>query len=207
MSRLPNLLTISRFILSIILFLLIFASYKYGSGHEQPHHGGVTAALFTFIVAGFTDLLDGYIARRYGLETSFGRFADPLVDKILICGTFIFLVNYLPGNPYMSADVRYANLTGWMVVLVVTREFIVSALRGYAESRKIKFGAIQWGKRKMFIQSLTIAAILAHHAFFYHTREFRIGVTVLIWLSIVITLLSGLRYLFRARKLLKGEHT
>ena len=205
MPKLPNLLTISRFILSIILFLLIFASYKYRS-EDGPHHGWVTAALFTFIVAGFTDLLDGYLARRYGLETNFGRFVDPLVDKILICGAFIFLVIYLPGNPYMRADVRYANLTGWMVVLVVAREFIVSALRGYAESRKIKFGAIRWGKRKMFIQSLTIAAILAHHAFFYSTREFRIGVIVLIWLSVVVTLLSGLMYLYRARKLLKGEH-
>ncbi len=205
MSKLPNLITISRFVLSIVLFSLIFASRKYGS-EAEPHHGWVAAAFFMFIVAGFTDLLDGYLARRYGLETSFGRFADPLVDKILICGAFIFFVIYLPGKPYMRADVEYANLTGWMVVLVVAREFIVSALRGYAESRKIKFGAIWWGKRKMFIQSLTIAAILAHHAFFYSTREFRIGVIVLIWLSVVVTLLSGLMYLYRARKLLKGEH-
>ena len=197
----PNRVTITRVLLIVPFVLLLL--YQ-----NRPGYDGLARylAMAIFVAMALSDALDGYLARRYGLETSFGRFADPLVDKILICGALIFLVIYLPGKPYMRADVEYANLTGWMVVLVVAREFIVSALRGYAESRKIKFGAIWWGKRKMFIQSLTIAAILAHHAFFYNTKEFRIGVIVLIWLSVVVTLLSGLMYLYRARKLLKGEH-
>jgi len=195
--QIPNILTISRFVLSVVLFSLIFGSSKY-----EGQNGWFIAALCTFLIAGITDLLDGYIARRCGQETDFGRIADPFVDKILICGTFIFFVLYLDGDPYMKSG-DYANITGWMVVLIVAREFLISALRGYAESKKIRFGAIGWGKRKMFLQSLTICAILAQHAFLVGAREFRIAVTILIWLTVAISLFSGLMYINRARKVFK----
>ncbi len=198
--QLPNLLTIARFILCIVLFVLIFASQKY-----TGERGWFIAALSVFIVAGLTDLLDGHIARKYGMETTFGRFADPLVDKILICGTYIFLVQYLPGDPYMKESSLYANLTGWMVILILGREFLISALRGYAESRKVKFGASGWGKRKMFLQSLTAGVILLNHAFFPKDVFFRYLLTALIWLTVVITFLSGIIYIYRAKALLGGE--
>ncbi len=197
----PNLLTFARFIMSIMVFALIFASDKY-----PEYCNWYLAALCFFIVAALTDMLDGYIARKYKMETPFGRFADPLVDKILICGTFVFMLTYLDGDPYMKASGDgYANLTGWMVIVIIAREFIISAIRGYAESRKIKFGVVGWGKRKMLLQSITISAILANHAFFPGDKYYRYGLTFLIWLTVAVTLFSGIIYLNRARVLLKGE--
>ena len=184
----------------IVLFVLIFESHKY-----PEQQGWFIAALSVFIVAGLTDLADGYIARKCGMETTFGRFADPLVDKVLICGTYIFLVQYLPGDPYMKANGFYANLTSWMVILILAREFLISALRGYAESRKVKFGASGWGKRKMFLQSLTAGMILLNHAFFPKDVHFRYILTVLIWLTVVVTFVSGIIYIYRAKVLLGGE--
>ncbi len=201
MTNLPNLLTYLRFVMSMVVFALIFAADKY-----PQYYGWYLAALCVFLVAALTDVLDGYIARKYKMETPFGRFADPLVDKILICGTFVFMLTYLPGDPYMKASGGgYANLTGWMVIVIIAREFVISAIRSYAESRKIKFAAVGWGKRKMLLQSITISAILANHAFFPGSEIYRYALTPLIWLTVAVTLFSGIIYLNRARVLLKGE--
>ena len=203
LTNLPNLLTIARFVMSILVFALIFASDKYPGRYCNWY----LAALCVFVVAAVTDWLDGYIARKYKMETAFGRFADPFVDKILICGTFIFLLLYLPGDPYMKngAENAYANLTGWMVVVIVGREFAISAIRTYFESRNIKFAAAGWGKRKMLLQSVTIPAILANHAFFPNSVPYRGVLTGLIWLTVAVTLVSGGIYLHRAWVLIKGE--
>jgi CDP-diacylglycerol--glycerol-3-phosphate 3-phosphatidyltransferase len=132
----PNQLTALRFILSIVLFVII----------EQGHY---LAAMYVFIVAAGTDWLDGYWARKYGQVTTLGRIFDPFVDKIIICGTFIFLAA-IPGS----------GLVAWMAVVVVGREMLVTALRGYIEQQGGDFSASMSGKLKMVFQCAAAALSL-----------------------------------------------
>ncbi|MBI5307423.1 MAG: CDP-diacylglycerol--glycerol-3-phosphate 3-phosphatidyltransferase, partial [Planctomycetes bacterium] len=139
--NLPNRLTMMRFVLSIIFFA--FLSYRW-----------YDIAFYSYILAWITDWLDGYMARKKGLLTDFGRIADPFVDKIIVCGGFILLIQHANGI-----------IPSWMVVVIVAREFLVNSIRSYSESKGIEFGATIWGKVKMFIQSLTISLILLFYAY------------------------------------------
>src|SRR5690242_17917836 len=112
----PNQLTTLRLVLSIVLFVLI----ELGTQLATP--GYYLAAMVVFIVAAGTDWLDGYWARKYAQVTTLGRILDPFVDKVIICGTFIFL-----------AALPESGLTAWMAVVVVARELLVTALRGFLE--------------------------------------------------------------------------
>ena len=188
--HLPNLLTLSRLLLTFLLFLLLFWAI-----HFTPFPYLFDLALFLFLLASLTDAVDGYLARRLQLESDFGRMADPLIDKIMISGCFIFFLAFSSQIP----------LAPWMVVLIVSREFLVSGLRGYAESRGHKFGANQWGKLKMICQSVTVGWI-----FFVLSHPFPYSYEItaaLLWGTVVITLWSGLTYLWRAKKLLRESFT
>ncbi len=172
--NLPNRLTMMRFVLAIIFFA--FLSYRW-----------YDIAFFSYILAWITDWLDGYMARKKGLLTDFGRIADPFVDKIIVCGGFILLIQH--------AD----NLiSSWMVVVIVAREFLVNSIRSYSESRGIEFGATIWGKAKMFIQSLTISLILLFYAYLQCFEEIKLGIVVMLWMTVIITLVSGIKYLVKA---------
>ena len=136
--NLPNQLTALRFVLSIVLFILI--------SNEQ----WVWCAV-VFAVAAFTDWLDGFLARRWNLGSTLGRNLDPLVDKILICGAFIFLL-----------PVAGANVDPWMVTVVVTRELVVTSLRSFIENRGGSFGAAWPGKLKMGLQCAALLAVFLY---------------------------------------------
>lgn len=172
--NLPNRLTLLRLLLSIVFF--IFLSYRY-----------YNVALGSFLFAWLTDWLDGYLARKKGLLTDFGRIADPFVDKIIVCGGFILLIQH-------AHDI----IPPWMVVVIVAREFLVNSLRSYSESKGIEFGATIWGKAKMFVQSLTISLILL---FFAQLEQFVIikqGIVIMLWLTVIITVVSGIKYMVKA---------
>lgn len=172
--NLPNRLTLLRLLLSIVFF--IFLSYRY-----------YNVALGSFLFAWLTDWLDGYLARKKGLLTDFGRIADPFVDKIIVCGGFILLIQH-------AHDI----IPSWMVVVIVAREFLVNSLRSYSESKGIEFGATIWGKAKMFVQSLTISLILL---FFARLEQFIVikqGIIVMLWLTVIITVVSGIKYMVKA---------
>src|SRR3990170_208161 len=139
--NLPNRLTLMRFLLAIVFF--VFLSYSY-----------YTVAFGAFVLAWLTDWLDGYVARKKGLLTDFGRIADPFVDKIIVCGGVIILIQH--DNNIIPA---------WMVLVIVAREFFVSSIRSYSEARGIEFGATLWGKAKMFVQALTISLMLLFSAY------------------------------------------
>jgi CDP-diacylglycerol---glycerol-3-phosphate 3-phosphatidyltransferase len=183
--NLPNALTATRLGLAIVLFALISAE-------------SWTLALAVFIVAAFTDWLDGFLARRQGLTSAFGRNFDPLVDKVLICGAFIFLLA-VPG----------AGLAAWMVTLVVARELIITGLRSFFESQAANFGADWLGKLKMVLQCAALVAVFAYLAIAGGNdialsdlaRTIRDG---LIWAMLAATAFSGIQYLWRAAILLRA---
>ena len=172
--NLPNRLTLSRLLLAIVFF--IFLSYRC-----------YTIALIAFSLAWATDWLDGYLARKKGLLTDFGRIADPFVDKIIVCGGFILLIQH-------AHDI----IPSWMVVVIVAREFLVNSLRSYSESKGIEFGATIWGKAKMFVQSFTISLILLFFAHLQHLIAIKQGISVMLWITVIITLVSGITYMAKA---------
>ena len=135
--NLPNQLTTSRLVLAVVLFGLI-------------HLESWAWCLVVFALAALTDWLDGYLARLQGLTSSLGRILDPLVDKVLMCGAFIFLL------PVGSRD---GWLSPWMVVLIVSREFLITGLRSYLESLGVRFGADRLARLKFCMKSRSPCAI------------------------------------------------
>ena len=181
----PNLLTLARFGLAVVLFALIAVE-------------GWVGGLVVFALAALTDLLDGYLARRLNLASALGRNLDPLADKVLVCGAFIFLL------PRGSEG---GWLLPWMVTVVVVRELLITVVRSFLEGQGTKFGADWLGKLKMWLQSAALVAILvaleaarswpAGGWFFDPAR------LVLVYAMVVVTALSGLQYLWKAALLLR----
>jgi len=223
----PNQLTIARIGLAGAFFVLLGL---YGRGY---YLGPLLllAAFVVYIVAGITDVLDGWIARKYNWTSAFGRIADPFVDKVLVVGAFVMLTGsnfamlapispYAPGpvaSPFIgSCPFEYYLpiwLTGrmasavqsWMVVVILARELIVSAVRGYSESRGVKFPATPAGKIKMFIQSVAICTVLYQQAILYHTPWAIVLKVVIVWLAVAATVASGLAYVGKTWRILKSD--
>ena len=151
----------------------------------------MTSKLLSFIAAAITDWLDGYFARRQGLSSTLGRNLDPLVDKVLICGAFIFLI-----------PVDNTGVHAWMVTVIVSRELIITSLRSFMENRGATFGADWLGKIKMVLQCAALFAIFLAPKF-PDSMLFAWLRTGLIYAMLVATALSGLQYLWRAASLLK----
>ena len=147
-------------------------------------------AFSLFMVAAVSDFLDGYLARKWNMVSPFGRIADPFADKILISGTMISLLHF---------PVATAVLTHWYVVVVIAREFLVTAIRGYVESTGQAFGADRLGKWKMVSQCWTVAALLSMVA----GSELWVWAAVGgFWVSLALTVVSGLNYCVKARELI-----
>ena len=176
--NIPNRITLSRLFLAIIFFVLL--TYRH-----------FNVALVIFFVAVATDWLDGYLARKWELSTDLGRLVDPFVDKVIICGTFIIFVN-------VADDI----VAPWMVITIVAREFLVSSIRGFSESKGVKFASNIWGKTKMFIQSWTICAMLLYYAHFENVTWAEYLVSAFLWITIIVTIGSGITYIYSAKKTL-----
>ncbi len=181
--NLPNQLTTSRLVLGVVLFVLIaIESWLW--------------CLVVFSLAALTDWLDGYLARLQGQTSSLGRVFDPLVDKVLVSGAFIFL---LPeGN-------KAGWLTPWMVTVVVGREFLITGLRGWLESMGVQFGADWLGKIKMTLQCAALVAIFVALRFGGEWPSLGPMRTCLVYAMLVATILSGLQYLWRGAILLRND--
>lgn len=179
--NLPNQLTISRLVLSLVLFGLMTFHYWLTS-------------LAVFVLAASTDWLDGYFARKYGLVTVLGRILDPFVDKIIVCGTFICLV----------AEYPRSGVAGWMAVIVVGRELLITALRSFLEQRGADFSAAMSGKLKMVAQC--IAAGTSLFALSYADANLPEWLAYLlpttVWTALAMTVYSGVEYVRRAVQLL-----
>ena len=139
--NLPNKLTVLRFLIAIVYFIIL----SFYDKAEAATAWLMRPALLLFIIAALTDFFDGYLARRYQTVTKFGRISDPLIDKIIICGSFIFFTGWNNLNYFLPP---------WIVVVIVAREFMVSGLRGLMESHGIPFASTIWGKQKMLCQTI-----------------------------------------------------
>jgi len=185
--NIPNKITISRIFFSILIFILLSIVDKNSTNYSLI----LDIALILFIIGGLTDILDGYIARKYNLITPFGRIADPFADKILICGT---LICFIPHTKLLAP---------WVIIIIIGREILVSNLRSYIESLGHQFGANIFGKLKMFIQTITIIALFLYLAHFQDKHiAFEIIMQVLIYLTAVITAFSGFIYVMDSTKIL-----
>ncbi len=191
--NLPNQLTIARLILSVILFCFIANEYY-------------LVGMVLFIIGAGTDWLDGFYARRYGQVTRLGRILDPFADKVIICGTFIYLaaVPAMYNEPY--------GVKAWMVVVIVGRELLVTALRSLIEERGSDFSAKMAGKLKMVLQCVTAGVGL----YYLHSRAVVDGaatqpcadwclwlLAVSVWSAVALTVYSGVVYVMAAVKLLR----
>jgi CDP-diacylglycerol--glycerol-3-phosphate 3-phosphatidyltransferase len=207
--NLPNQLTSLRLLLSVVLFGLIVWEHYFSS-------------FVLFIVAAGTDWLDGYYARKYGQITTLGRILDPFADKVIICGTFIVLA----AAPAMLAEPW--GLRTWMVVVIVGRELLVTALRSFLEERGSDFSAKMSGKLKMVLQCIAAGSCLvflglaaggvpswawwmcgALHISLPGVRDVPPWVwwttVISVWGAVVLTVYSGVVYVLAAVKLLRRE--
>jgi CDP-diacylglycerol--glycerol-3-phosphate 3-phosphatidyltransferase len=186
--NLPNQLTAARFVLAVILFGLIRAEF-WGW------------CLAVFVAAAITDWLDGYLARLNNQASSLGRNLDPLVDKVLMCGAYIFLL------PRGMAEGGW--LQPWMVTVIVARELVITSLRSYLESFGATFGADWLGKLKMGLQCAAVIAIfvalLVPEDFAGLKGLCGMARDGLVYAMLAATLLSGLQYLWKAAALLKAD--
>lgn len=175
----PNVLTLSRLVLGVIVYSLI--AYQL-----------YLAAAAVFGLAALTDALDGYIARLLNQSTVVGRQLDPLVDKVLIAGAYIFLL-----------PVDNSGLAPWMVTVIVVRELLIQGLRSHLEAQGHAFGAKMAGKLKTLLQCLSIAAILLCLAAEPDYAWLR-GRDALTWSAVGLTMYSGLAYVALALPKLRG---
>ncbi|MEZ5964492.1 MAG: CDP-diacylglycerol--glycerol-3-phosphate 3-phosphatidyltransferase [Planctomycetota bacterium] len=185
--NLPNLITMGRLVLTTVCFVLLALA---------PRSAPSTSAWWAFglfLLAAVTDFVDGWLARRWQQVTQFGRIADPFADKILVCGTLIMLVGF---------PTTATILPGWVVVVVVARELLVTTLRASAEAAGHAFPADRLGKWKMIAQCVAAAALLSVLA---GSRLFETTAVVAVWLALVLTVLSGLHYVVKATPLLRGR--
>jgi len=182
--NLPNKLTISRLFFALAIFGLLEAMRHAAEGTRRIAALSV-AALVLFLVAAATDAVDGYVARKKKLATAFGRMADPLMDKIIISGMLVFFTQ-LPS----TRD----EVPAWMVVLVLVREFLMTGLRGFIEGGGQGFGARLLGKLKMAVQCALACWALVHIGFLAGTAWSHVLVAALMWLTLGLTLGSGLLY-------------
>jgi CDP-diacylglycerol--glycerol-3-phosphate 3-phosphatidyltransferase len=200
-AHVPNALTGLRLILAVVFFCML-SWYQY-EGRGDPTL--LNVAFVVYVVALFTDFLDGYLARRWKVEGAFGRVVDPFVDKILVLGSFIFFAgkNFIIPDTGPLVVKTITGVTPAMVIILLARELLVTSLRGMAETSGAAFGAAFSGKLKMVVQSITILVILAYvnylgwldqHGWLAWATYARDG---FIYATLIITVWSGLLYVQR----------
>ncbi len=178
--NLPNKLTIMRVILIPFFVFFLLAPYfgEYGNY--------IAAAIF--IVASLTDLLDGKIARKYGLVTNFGKFMDPLADKLLVCAAMICLT-------------ENGRLSAWIVIIIISREFIISGFRLVASDNGIVIAASYWGKFKTVFQMLMIIVLILD----IRAEFMQILGNILIYTALALTVISLIDYIVKNKEILKEQ--
>ena len=175
--NLPNKLTMFRVVLIpfFIVFLLV-----------PTIPAGKWIALAIFIVASLTDLLDGKIARKYNLVTNFGKFMDPLADKLLVCSALICLI-------------ELQRIPSWMVVLIIAREFTISGFRLIAADNGVVIAASYFGKFKTTFQMIAVCLLIAD------IEALQSVTLIILWIAVILTVVSRVDYLVKNKDVMKEE--
>ena len=173
--NLPNKLTMFRVILIPFVIVFLLASLT-------PYDKWI--ALVIFIIASLTDLLDGKIARKYNLVTNFGKFMDPLADKLLVCSALICLI-------------ELDKIPSWMVIVIIAREFIISGFRLVASDNGVVIAASYWGKFKTTFQMVAVCLLIADIA------ALTVVTQIILWIAVVLTVVSLTDYLIKNKDVMK----
>ena len=178
--NLPNKLTVLRVLLIpfFVLFLLTDLGGDYGKYY----------ALAIFIIASLTDLLDGKIARKYNLVTNFGKFMDPLADKLLVCSAMICLV-------------EMKRLAAWIVIIIIAREFIISGFRLVASDNGVVIAASYWGKFKTTFQMIMIVMLILN----FDNDIYQICTMAITYIALCLTIISLIDYIIKNKDVLKEQ--
>jgi CDP-diacylglycerol--glycerol-3-phosphate 3-phosphatidyltransferase/cardiolipin synthase len=172
----PNILTFIRILATIPMFIITYNEKYY------------LIAFFIYIIVSLTDLLDGYIARKYNLVSDFGKFMDQIADKVLI-------------NALLLVFLEMHKLPGWFVAIIITRDIFISGLRMFLANKNVVVAADRWGKLKTFSQTILIASLyLTPTLVFLENLNF-----ILILLTTFFSVFSGYNYLSKNLVYLKGE--
>ena len=169
--NLPNKLTILR----VIMIPFFVATLLYDGGANQNMRY-VAAALF--IIASLTDMLDGKIARKYNLVTNFGKFMDPLADKLLVCSALICMI-------------ELRELPAWMVIIIISREFIISGFRLVASDNGVVIAASYWGKFKTTFQMVGVVLLI------FNIPALSTLTTIIVWIALALTVISLVDYIVK----------
>lgn len=178
--NLPNKLTILRVIMIPFFVFFMLAPYFEGYGNY--------IAVVLFILASLTDMLDGKIARKYNLVTNFGKFMDPLADKLLVCSAMICLIDK-------------GLLASWIVIIIIAREFIISGFRLIASDNGIVIAASYWGKFKTVFQMMMVIVLILD----IQTPFFQILGVILTYAALILTVISLIDYIVKNKGVLKEQ--
>lgn len=181
--NLPNKLTLFRVILIPFFVFFLLAPYFPGYGNY--------IALAIFIVASLTDMLDGKIARKYNLVTNFGKFMDPLADKLLVCSALICLI-------------ELGMIPSWVVIIIIAREFIISGFRLIASDNGVVIAASYWGKFKTTFQMLMVIVLMLDITLNQYAWIHILGI-VLTYIALALTVISLIDYIVKNRDVLKEQ--
>jgi len=193
----PNRITALRFLGALALFAVLALWADVPVEQVELHSRVLQLAFWLFIVTSVSDILDGWLARRGNLVTAFGRIADPFVDKVLVMGVMVFLAVLPWSRGFFPA---------WVVVVLLAREFLVTAIRGYVEKLGVEFPADGFGKLKMLLQCFAVGIVMGLAAFRLPAEAERLiaqGAHLCVWATLVATLGSGLAYAFKTQRILK----
>lgn len=174
--NLPNKLTVLRVIM--IPFFVFFLLYQGGANTTFR-----MISLVLFIVASLTDLLDGKIARKYNLVTNFGKFMDPLADKLLVCSALICLI-------------ELGQLPAWMVIIIISREFIISGFRLVASDNGVVIAASYWGKFKTTFQMVAVVLLILN------IPALSLITNICVWVALALTIISLIDYIAKNFRIL-----
>ena len=175
----PNKLTVARMIL--VPFLVVFLLTGWGGEANR------WICFAIFVAASVTDWFDGHLARKYNLITNFGKFMDPLADKLLVCSAMICMI-------------EVDKLPAWVVIIIIGREFIISGFRLIAAENGIVIAANYWGKFKTVSQMIMIILLILDFG-----GIFTVLTQIFIWLSVALTIISLLTYIMQNRKVLSMQ--
>jgi len=201
-SQIPNALTLLRLVLAGLFFAAL--NLWWYDPDYADYTGAIWAnvAIVMFVLAAVSDAVDGYLARKWQVESVFGRIMDPVCDKVLVLGAFV----YLAGPRFLmpekaaggSAFAMASGVYPWMVVVIIFRELAVTGIRSVAEAMGAKFGSSWWGKWKMILQTVAIPAVILIAANFDPGAKENIAARiirdVLVWATLLVTVGSGVPY-------------